>query len=436
MIGQLRRARLGVLLVTLALAATACRQTGGGQVQGGQGAEIATDVGITAEPCPEAVNPDNGCVYLGTLSDLTEGPFAALAVPITDAQRAFWQQVNEEGGIGGYDIDVGTYTRDNKYNPQVHNQMFQEINPNVLGLAQTLGSPTTAAIIDQLESESVVSAPATWSSLWAFKDVIVESGTNYCIESMNAVDYAIEEFGPQSVMALHYDGDYGDDAAAGARIAAEAHGLRFSDVETTQGQENQAEAIGRVVQEQPDLVIVTTGPTDLGVIVGQAGARGYQGRFIGTSPTWNPGLLASPAAEALRRLYLQSSPWAPFDADTPGHQAMRDALGAVEPNDGYTSGWVWSYPLRAALEQAASNGDLTRTGLLAAVKQLDSVDYQGMLPEGAGNYAAEPNDGLVRQNIINQPDDAAPTGLRTIRDFFTGPTAQGYTLTAPCYEAD
>ena len=54
---------------------------------------------MTQEACPDAVNPDNGCIYLGVLSDLTEGPFAALAVPITDAQRAYWAQVNEEGGI-------------------------------------------------------------------------------------------------------------------------------------------------------------------------------------------------------------------------------------------------------------------------------------------------------------------------------------------------
>ena len=34
---------------------------------------------------------------------------------------------------------------------------------------------------------------------------------------------------------------------------------------------------------------------------------------------------------------------------------MREALGDVEqPNDGYTAGWVWSYPLKAALEEAVA----------------------------------------------------------------------------------
>ena len=88
---------------------------------------------------------------------------------------------------------------------------------------------------------------------------------------------------------------------------------------------------------------------------------------------------------------------------------MRDALGSVTGNDGYTSGWIWSYPLKAALEQAASDGDLTRSGLLVAVKKLKSVDYQGMLPEGAGNYAGDPDDAVVRESVIAKPDESSPT---------------------------
>ena len=85
------------------------------------------------------MNEDNGCIYLGTISDLTQGPFAPLGVAITEAQKAFWQRVNEDGGIGGYDIDVTEYVKDNLYNPQTHKQVYGEIEGDVLALAQTLG---------------------------------------------------------------------------------------------------------------------------------------------------------------------------------------------------------------------------------------------------------------------------------------------------------
>src|SRR5918996_3729644 len=222
---QFRRRHMFVVVIVLALVAAGCRESGGDADESEPAGEVRTDTGITEEPCPNAVNEDNGCIYLGTLSDLTEGPFAALAVPITEAQEAFWQRVNEDGGIGGeFDVNTGRFTRDNKYNPEVHVQEYQQIQPEILGLAQTLGTPMTLAGLPFYKRENVVGAPASWWSGWEFEDNILESGSNYCLESMNAVDYAVDEFGVQSVMAVHYPGDYGGDAAPGAEIAPEESG--------------------------------------------------------------------------------------------------------------------------------------------------------------------------------------------------------------------
>lgn len=419
------------LLAAVTLLGAACRGGDSDEAEGKSG--IKVDVGVTDEACPDAVNEDNGCIYLGTISDLTEGPFSALAVPITAAQKAFWQRVNEDGGIGGYDIDVTKYVKDNKYNPQVHNQVYQEIKGNILALAQTLGSPTTAAILEDLKKNDIVSAPASWTSLWEFESVILESGGSYCVEGMNAIDYAVDNMGIKSVMAVHSAGDYGEDAAAGVKIAAEAHGLTFDDVETETGQNAQGGAIDAVLSKKPDLVFLTTGPTDAAVIVGQTAARGYQGKFIGSGPTWNPALLQSPAAAALKALYLQVGPWETFTADTPGHEAMRTAVGDVEANDGYTSGWAWSYPLKAAIELAVDRKDLTRAGLAEAAASLETVDYEGMLPSEAGRFSGEPNDTMYRQSVISKPDDASPTGVSVIQEFFSGPTVQDFTFDKPCY---
>ena len=144
---------------------------------------------------------------------------------------------------------------------------------------------------------------------------------------------------------------------------------------------------------------------------------------------------ASAAAPALAALYEQSAPWNSWSTNSPGHTAMRNALPGVTPNDGYTSGWVWSYPLKAALEKAAANKDLTRAGLLAAAKSLTSVDYEGMLPSGAGNYAGGSDAGQVRSTVISKPDKTAPTGVTTVAPLAAGPTAQGFTLTKPCFSA-
>ncbi len=422
--------KYGVLLAALAVAVTGCR---GGEPEGDGEVDAP---GVTSDPCPDAVNEDNGCIYLGTISDLTQGPFAALGVPITDTQKAFWDRVNEDGGIGGYDIDTATYVKDNLYNPETHKQVYGEISGEVLALAQTLGSPTTLAIVGDMQNDEMIGAPASWTSLWAFEDAILESGASYCVEGMNAVDYMVENEGIESVMAVGFAGDYGGDGAAGAEIAAEANDLEFTSVETEPGQEAQAGAVSAVVREQPDLVLLGTGPTETAVIVGEAAAEGYQGRFIGLGPTWNPALLESPAAEALQGLYWQSGYWGPYGTDTPGHQAMRDALGDIDaPTDGHTAGWAWSYPLKAALEEwLEGDYDKTRAGLLEAVQSLETIDYEGMLPEEAGNRAGEPNDTLFRQTVLSEVDPEAPTGVTIMEDFFVGPTAEAYEFEGPCFE--
>ena len=392
--------------------------------------------GVTEEACPDAVNADNGCIYLGTISDLTQGPFAALGVAIVDSQKAFWQRVNEDGGIGGYDIDVTKYVKDNLYNPQTHSQVYSEIKGDVLALAQSLGSPTTLAILPALKSDEMIAAPASWTSLWAFEDNILESGANYCVEGMNSVDYAVEKKSIKSVMAVHFPGDYGGDGAAGAKIAAEANGLDFSAVETAPGQEEQAGAISAIVKQKPDMVLLGTSPTETAVIVGQAASQGYKGQFIGLGPTWNPALLKSPAAKALEAQYLQSGYWGPFGTDTPAHEAMREALGEVkQPSDGYTAGWAWSYPLKAALEEWV-DGDYSkdRAGLLEAVKSLETIDYEGMLPEKAGNRTGDPNETVFRESMVSKVDPNEPSGVAIIEDFKAGKTATDYEFKGACFE--
>jgi ABC-type branched-subunit amino acid transport system substrate-binding protein len=427
-----------VALAVLALALTACQggETGGG----GEDGEVRTDIGVSSDPCPGG-NPDRGCIYLGVLSDLTEGPFRALAVPITDGQKAFWKRVNDQGGIGGrYDVNIDANTRDNKYNPQEHVAKYREIEPNILALAQTLGTPPTLAGLPLYKESDLIAAPASWWSGWEFEDVILESGYSYCVESMNGLDWATEEYGkPGTVMAVHYPGDYGGDSAAGVGEWARANGVAFDAgrhaVQTTPNAQagNQDAAVERILAGRPDVVVVATGPAEMAEIVGKAAAQGFKGRFVGSVPTWNPALLQSEAGPAIKALYHLVAPWGPWGSDTPAHQAMEQAAGGKVPaNDGYTFGWIWSYPLKAVLTRAFENGDLTRAGVRSAVTQV-TVDYEGALPDKT--YNGEPNQTAVRQSLISKPDENAPLGASVHKDFFVGPTAEKFQFTKPCVAA-
>ena len=390
-------------------------------------------VGVTAEPCPGG-HPGRGCVYLGTVSDLRDGPLAETGKAMAAGIAAFWRRVNDAGGIGGYDIDVATHVGDSGYTPRGHRLAFERVRDHVLALAHTLGVPQTLGIVADLESDAIVAVPGSASSAWEFADVIAESGASPCVELANAVDYVAEQDGPPGVVAaVHYPGDYGEDAAAGARAAARRLGARFVDAVTPSGHQRQGPAIDRLLAENPGLIAIATGPAELAVIVREASARGFTGRFVGASPAWDEELLATPAAEVLRERYLQALPWAPWNADTPGHRAMRAAVGTATPSTAAVAGWVSQYPLRAALQRAAADGPPTRHALLTALGSLESVDTEGMLPAAAGDFAAPPSQAVFRQTVMAAVDPAAPAGLSLREDFFTGPTAAAMSFTRPCH---
>lgn len=390
--------------------------------------EINTGEGITAEPCPDAINPDNGCIYLGILSDLTEGPFAALAVPIVDGQRAFWRTVNEAGGISGYDVDIDTYTKDTKYQAAEHASAYREIEANILAIAQTLGTVNTEAILPDMDEHDVVAVPATWWSGYAFNandmGLMLEFGYSYCTEAIVGLDWYTENFeAPGKVAAVGYPGDYGGDSAAGAELWADANGVDDVTVIPTgpnQVTGNQDAVVGALAAAQPDVVILAVGPAETAEIVGKMAAGGFAGRFLGSLPTWNPALLGSAAAPALVGLYNHMSPSEQWDGTSPGAMAMKAANGdEVADNGGYVIGWLMSYPMHSLLQQAAANGDLTRAGVRAAIDGLE-VDFDGMMP--TMTYGGEGKDVAASQMMIYTPDADAPLGEKATGDFYNGVT--------------
>ena len=389
--------------------------------------EVAFDVGVTEEACPDGINPDNGCIYLGVLSDLTEGPFAALAVPITDAQRNYWEQVNEAGGIGGFDIDIDTYTRDTKYQPAEHAAQYNAISGNVLALAQSLGTVNTEAVLDDMDANDLLAVPASWWSGYNFADndkgLILETGYSYCVEAVVGLDWFSENHSePASIAAVGYPGDYGGDSAAGAELWAEANGAEVTVVPTGPNQVTggQDAVVSAVLGADPDVVILAVGPAEAAEVVGKLAASGFTGRYLGSLPTWNPALLQSAAAEPLQGLYNHMAPSQQWTGDSDGVQAMKDSLDGAEPeNGGYIIGWMMNYPLHSLLEAGAENGDLTRAGLRAMVDGLEA-DFQGMAQDIT--YGGEGKDVAVPGMIVGTPSPDAPLGLDAGNEFYEGST--------------
>jgi hypothetical protein len=422
--------------------------------------EILYDVGVTMEPCPGSPNPDNGCIYLGNLSDFT-GAFATQGPLLGAGHDDFWARVNAGGGIGveGAMFDVAITaenTCDTGYVPEQHVACYEQIRGNVAALAETLGTAQTLAALPLFIEDSTVASVSTWYSGWSFPEVdsglIFETGTNYCFEAMNGFDFAVgamqaagvptNDAGvPQFTYAIvYFPGDYGGDFGFGAKYAASQYGLgdpvaEIPIIPVSMGG-TMDEAIAGLVAARPNVIFLPVAPVELATIMGGVYGGGHQtAMYIGAGPTWNLGLLGQEAlVPLLEAAYFMTAYWLPWSTDTPGHNAMRAAAEeAGRPPEyasaAYSAGWTMQYPIKAALQLAIENGDLTRAGITAAAQSLTDVDYEGMLPNrGFAGLAA---DDAWRIATVNRIDTTQPDGLSSVF-WQAGPTASAYDFSAPC----
>src|SRR5690606_25614420 len=140
----------------------------------------------------------------------------------------------------------------------------------------SLGTVATETMLKDNDAKDLMVVPATLGSNWYFEDRVMELGTSYCGEAMNSIDYGVDELGAKKVAAVHFPGDYGDDAAVGAKIAAEARGVEFTDIPTEPGADKQAAAVKSVMESGADVVFVATGPLELAAVVGGSVQAGFK----------------------------------------------------------------------------------------------------------------------------------------------------------------
>jgi hypothetical protein len=287
--------------------------------------------------------------------------------------------------------------------------------------------------------------PASWWSGWsdpATDDgLLLESGASYCVASIAGLDWFAGFHGePAAIMTVGFPDLYGRDTDAGVAHWAAANDavyLGFTATSPNTPDTDQTQAVAAILgaQPAPDVVLLATGPRETGEIVARTVAGGYEGRFLGLAPSWSSSLIAPDvdpeARQAVIDRFVEVSPWPSWGAGADAYTAMEAALGAdtVPANDGFTAGWILSYPLKALLEAAATSPDgITRDSATAAIDSL-VVDYQGALPErnfGAEDDAPEPVVSIV------DPDPEQPLGMFNVETAYSGSTMQTSPPDLPC----
>lgn len=399
-------------------AVTACSTTEPEAAGGGDSGDIETGSGVT-----------DSAINVGVLTDLS-GPFAAGAAVQVTQFKAFWDQVNENGGVCERDVEV--QVQDHAYDPQKAVSLYRSMSSDIVALQQVLGGPTSAAVLPLAEQDSMYVGGVGWASTALAYENNQLPGASYSIQGANAVDYLVDELGIEegsSIGVVHFAGDYGADVLAGAEHAAEERGVTVIPQEITPATTDLSAQASALVQDGASAVILGAAPGQLASLAGVLASQGADIPIVGMNPTFNPALLDTPVADALLANTYSILSVAPYASDEPGVQEANELYATADP-DGAIG---WEVPLasgqaellRAALESACEAGDLTPEGVVSAMRESSDVNTEGLFPDGLDFSTV--GESPTRTVYVTKVSDSAEAGLELL-ETFEGPSAQSYTF--------
>jgi ABC-type branched-subunit amino acid transport system substrate-binding protein len=402
---------IGLAAVGLLVALAGCR--------GG----VTTGVGVDAE---------SRTIRLGELTSQT-GVIAVIGKPLTRGHEVYFRYVNEVlGGVGRnlpkderYKVEL--VIKDTQYTPDGHVQQYNAIKDQVLLIAQSLGTPTTKAILPQIREDKILTGAATLASAWLREKYVVPAGAPYPIQFINAAQYLKDQGITPRLGIIYQQDDYGEEGLKGLEFAAQKFGWTVvAKASYRAADANQVAAFVAPVRAMKeagaDHVFLTTTPSATGNALGVAASQlSYAPRWIGQSPSWIGALARSPVAP-----YMQQRLWVVTDASCgwgevgAGCEGMKELVENVQkfapdqqPDYYFIFGYTQARIIHQILEKAVADGDLTREGVVKAFESLRNVDMGGLL--NPISYGPRCEDRIpATASSVWAVDPAAPVGLRRI----------------------
>ena len=309
-------------------------------------------------------------ITVGALTDLT-GVYASLGKSIVNAQQLWAEQTNKVGGICGRKVEIKV--KDHGYDVQKGVAAFAEIEPGSAMLTQVIGSPVVAALKQDIAARKILTLPLGWSSSLLGQEYVQVVGPTYDIDMVNGVDFLTRKAGLASgdrIGHVYFEGEYGENALAGAQYAARQHGYEIVGQKIKATDTDLGAQVTALKQAGVKAILISAGPKQTASLVGLAAAQGLLVPVVSSAPGFAPQLLDSAAAPALEKLLYLTSGYPAASAETSRMRLLVQDYKARYPDapvdSGVVSGWVAAQVAAESLSDACTAKKLTRDGISAA----------------------------------------------------------------------
>lgn len=384
----------------------------------------STDAAAELKSVPGFTLSD-GVIHVGQMTALS-GPLAPSSNEQVAGQQAYYDIVNERGGIAGkYKVEV--ITADNQYNPQLAVQEYQRIKDQVVMLSGVLGDASTEALMPILEQNKAVALPSTQSSRFTKVANLGMTFTSYQTNVWNTLSYMFEEgrITKDSVVCSMIQADQSGAARQEAlEYAAEKLGFTVgpktefaptdtaftAQVQTLKNAKCEMVIFGGATNNVPNLVAAAT-QLDYAPI--------WESEFFAIAQSFKDTDIAGYLKDHFVITGLAGDL---DDTSIEGIKLLTEQLGTT-PTMQNVYGFMQAITASTILEKAVELGDLSGVGLMKAMDELDKVSYLDL--NGDMIYGPVEDRRQPDTSSIFSYDPAAPGSLKALITKYAAPEGRG-----------
>jgi ABC-type branched-subunit amino acid transport system substrate-binding protein len=344
-------------------------------------------------------------ILIGSCAAL-EGPSSFLGRETVTGAEAYFEAINEEGGVNGRRIRL--VSSDDSYDPMKTQACWDKlVAQKVFAMGFFVGTPTAVKYVPLADTNQIpliglfTGAQTLYTPLRRW---VINVRASYGDETREQVDGMWKTLHFRKIGVIYPDDPFGATVLAGVQAALKENGAEPVATASYVRQTNQTEAaIDKVRAANPDAVVVVGPSNTVAPILKQAHAKGWKPLFVTVSFVGTDELIAEAGEDAEGVVVTQVVP--PYyltDLKTVAlyRRTLLKYKPSARPNFVSLEGFVDAMVMVEGLKKAGK--ELTREGLIHGIESLHEVDL-GLGPELKLDYSSRDHKGF---------DHVIPTVIR------------------------
>ena len=308
------------------------------------------------------------------------GPAAQLGIQMRNGIKAYFEYVNERGGIYGRKLEL--VSEDDKYEPSVAPQASKKLieEHKVFALIGYVGTPTGVAhlpVVTQAKVPLVGMFTGAEALRVPFNRYIFHVRASYYDETEKIVEQVVST-GGHKISVFMQDDAYGEAGRKGTEIALTKRGMKIHSLGKFERNTLKVqEAVKTINASLPDAVVMIGAYAACAEFIKDmrkagSGATFYNVSFVGSKALADA---LGPEGSGVAISQVVPYPWGTSVPVVKEYQAASKKAGLTDYNFSAMEGFLTAKVMVEGLRRAGKN--LTREGLVNALESMQDVDLGG-----------------------------------------------------------